>query len=277
MLSRQVSTRPEKIRAFFPQLVEMDAEFMVILEVCGLNDWLITDLRAWNCREIVLIHPEKPSRKKTDRRDARKLADLLWLNRERLGYVPPAAQRSLTNRTSIAGWYRLLRHSNGTSAVAVRECSVSEYHDVAPGPVPTCRCRAHDRWQKRRLAKRSGLVARALTGKELHRIKGLHSLEHVIHRSSNLASQHRHGSALAMLVLLARKELLSVLAVAGQSSRFFKIPEETPSDMLCHGLVVESLDDFSRFAGQDFGMLSGDPILDRVGAILLVANRPPGA
>jgi transposase len=32
----------------------------------------------------VLIHPEKPSKKKTDRRDAQKLADLLWLNRKRL-------------------------------------------------------------------------------------------------------------------------------------------------------------------------------------------------
>ena len=84
VLRRQVSTRPEKIEAFFQQLTEMDAEFMAILEVCGFNDWLIEVLRKWNCREIVLIHPEKPSKKKTDRRDAHKLADLLWLNRERL-------------------------------------------------------------------------------------------------------------------------------------------------------------------------------------------------
>ena len=84
VLRRQVSTRPEKIEAFFQQLTEMDAEFMAILEVCGFNDWLIDTLRKQNCREIVLIHPEKPSKKKTDRRDAQKLADLLWLNRERL-------------------------------------------------------------------------------------------------------------------------------------------------------------------------------------------------
>ena len=32
----------------------------------------------------MLIHPEKPSKKKTDRRDAQKLADLLWINRQRL-------------------------------------------------------------------------------------------------------------------------------------------------------------------------------------------------
>lgn len=84
VLSRQVSTRPEKIQAFFEQLTEMDSEFMAILEVCGFNDWLIAELRRWKCREVVLIHPERPSKKKTDRRDARNLADLLWLNRERL-------------------------------------------------------------------------------------------------------------------------------------------------------------------------------------------------
>ena len=84
VLSRQVSTRPEKIEAFFQQLTGMDSEFMAILEVCGFNDWLIEELRKWNCQEIVLIHPDRPSKRKTDRRDARKLADLLWLNRERL-------------------------------------------------------------------------------------------------------------------------------------------------------------------------------------------------
>jgi transposase len=84
VLRRQVSTRPEKIEAFFQQLTEMDTQFMAILEVCGFNDWLIEVLRKWNCQEIVLIHPERPSKKKTDRRDAQKLADLLWLNRERL-------------------------------------------------------------------------------------------------------------------------------------------------------------------------------------------------
>jgi transposase len=84
VLRRQVSTRPEKIEAFFQQLTQMDTQFMAILEVCGFNDWLIEGLRKWNCRETVLIHPQRPSRKKTDRRDAYKLADLLWLNRDRL-------------------------------------------------------------------------------------------------------------------------------------------------------------------------------------------------
>ena len=89
VLHRQVSTRREKIEAFFQQLVDLDPEFMSILEVCGFNDWLITELHKWKCREIVLIHPEKPSKKKTDHRDARKLGDLLWLNRERLAAGEP--------------------------------------------------------------------------------------------------------------------------------------------------------------------------------------------
>ena len=84
VLRRQVSTRSEKIEAFFQQITALDSDFMAILEVCGFNDWLMDTLRQWKCREIVLIHPEKPSKKKTDRRDAQKLADLLWLNRERL-------------------------------------------------------------------------------------------------------------------------------------------------------------------------------------------------
>jgi transposase len=84
VLRRQVSTHPEKMEAFFQQLIAMDTEFMAILEVCGFNDWLIEHLRKWDCREIVLVHPEKPAKKKTDRRDAHKLADLLWINRERL-------------------------------------------------------------------------------------------------------------------------------------------------------------------------------------------------
>ena len=56
-----MSTRPDKIEVFFDQLTELDLEFMAILEVCGFNDWLIEEPRKWKCREIVLIHPEKPS------------------------------------------------------------------------------------------------------------------------------------------------------------------------------------------------------------------------
>lgn len=84
IVRRQVSTRPAKVKAFFDDLQEQDPDFMAIVEVCGFNDWLIALLQERGCREIVLIHPEKTSKKKTDRRDANKLGELLWLNRQRL-------------------------------------------------------------------------------------------------------------------------------------------------------------------------------------------------
>jgi len=84
LLRRQVSTRPTKIKEFFDDLLERDVEFMAILEVCGFNDWLIDELKRRQCRDVVLIHPDKTSKKKTDRRDANKLCELLWLNRDRL-------------------------------------------------------------------------------------------------------------------------------------------------------------------------------------------------
>ena len=53
---RQVSTRPEKTRAFLNELRRQSGEegFMAILEVCGFNDWLIVLLEEYGCREIVL-------------------------------------------------------------------------------------------------------------------------------------------------------------------------------------------------------------------------------
>ena len=84
VLRRQVSTRPEKIEAFFGQLTEMDAEFMAILEVCGFNDWLIRMLRDYRCQKVILIQPDDRKKRKTDRRDAAALSELLWVNRTRL-------------------------------------------------------------------------------------------------------------------------------------------------------------------------------------------------
>ncbi len=49
--ARQVSTRPEKIQAFFAKLTReriRDGEsFIAVVEVCGFNDWLIRLLRDW--------------------------------------------------------------------------------------------------------------------------------------------------------------------------------------------------------------------------------------
>lgn len=50
---RQVSTRPEKTRAFLDDLRAQAGEdgFMAVLEVCGFNDWLIKLLEEYGCRE----------------------------------------------------------------------------------------------------------------------------------------------------------------------------------------------------------------------------------
>jgi transposase len=89
ILQRQVSTRPEKTRAFLDDIRRQSGEdgFMAVLEVCGFNDWLLALLPEFGCREVVLIHPDKRSRRKTDRRDAGKLSELLWLNGERLKHA----------------------------------------------------------------------------------------------------------------------------------------------------------------------------------------------
>ena len=87
ILRRQVSTKWSEVREFFARLSAESRKtggFLAIVEVCGFNDWLLTMLDQYGCREIVLIQPEKRSRKKTDRRDAGKLSEQLWMNRQRL-------------------------------------------------------------------------------------------------------------------------------------------------------------------------------------------------
>jgi transposase len=54
------------------------------MEVCGFNDWLIERLPRWGCKEVIVVQPEERLRQKTDRRDANRLSELLWINRQRL-------------------------------------------------------------------------------------------------------------------------------------------------------------------------------------------------
>jgi transposase len=88
VLARQVSTHPEKIQAFFQQLtrdrLKTDDEFIAVLEVCGFNDWLIRMLQDYRCHRVILIQPDDRKKRKTDRRDAAALSELLWVNRGRL-------------------------------------------------------------------------------------------------------------------------------------------------------------------------------------------------
>ena len=87
VLRRQVSTEPVRARCFLDEVQVAAGErgaFAVALEVCGFNDWLIALLQEYECRHLVLIHPDKRAKRKTDRRDAHALSELLWVNRERL-------------------------------------------------------------------------------------------------------------------------------------------------------------------------------------------------
>jgi hypothetical protein len=91
--ARQVSTQPEKISAFFQQLtrerLRNGESFVAVLEVCGFNDWLIRMLQDYRCHKVILIQPDDRKKRKTDRRDAAALSELLWVNRDRLLHGKP--------------------------------------------------------------------------------------------------------------------------------------------------------------------------------------------
>ena len=110
---RQVSTEWPRVRRYFAELAARAAPaggWMVIVEVCGFNDWLLRLLADYGAGEQVVVQPQRRSRQKTDRRDANQLGELLWTNRGRLATgdrlqnirrieVPPAevaADRQLT-------------------------------------------------------------------------------------------------------------------------------------------------------------------------------------
>jgi transposase len=98
--------------------------YWALLEVCGFHDWLVQRLHAdADCREVVLIQPVQTSRKKTDRRDANRLSELLWVNRQRVAsgekiqgarrvYIPTEAERQDRQQTALR--YRLGRRRTQT-------------------------------------------------------------------------------------------------------------------------------------------------------------------
>ncbi|WP_437194459.1 IS110 family transposase [Planctomicrobium sp. SH527] len=82
VLARQVSTQPEKILEFFDQLtrrcVQLEQQFIAVVELCGCKDWLFRMLRDYRCHKVIFIQPKERKRCKTDRRDAAALSELLW-------------------------------------------------------------------------------------------------------------------------------------------------------------------------------------------------------
>lgn len=84
----KVSTRMEDADEFL-ESVKAEAEaqggYRAIVEECGFTHWLVQRLEMHGCDVIVVVQPLKRARQKTDKRDAAKLAELLWLNRDRVG------------------------------------------------------------------------------------------------------------------------------------------------------------------------------------------------
>lgn len=98
VLKRQVSTEWEKVRAFFAGLAEKarpEGGFLAVLEVCGMNPWLLKMLDEYGCRETVVLQPTERAKQKTDRRDAGNLSHLLWVHRLQFleGGHPQGARR----------------------------------------------------------------------------------------------------------------------------------------------------------------------------------------
>lgn len=86
-LRRQVRTRWEELDRFVEGLRERATPhggYVAVVEVCGFNDWLIERLSQWGCRRVYVISAPDRVRQKTDRRDAAKLSELLWINRDRI-------------------------------------------------------------------------------------------------------------------------------------------------------------------------------------------------
>jgi transposase len=123
---RQVSTEPDKIRAFLQELQQRsaaDGGFMALVEVCGFHDWLLRLLVEVGCRRIILIQPEKHSKKKTDRRDAHALSELLWVSRQRVAagdkiqgvrQVQIVSEEELSDRRLTSARHRLGRQRTRT-------------------------------------------------------------------------------------------------------------------------------------------------------------------
>lgn len=83
---KQVGTRGDAVSEFLTQLSERSGAdgYAAIVEVCGFNDWLLDLLPRRGCRHVVLVQPRQSSKRKTDRRDANQLCEILWVNRHRL-------------------------------------------------------------------------------------------------------------------------------------------------------------------------------------------------
>ncbi len=87
VLRKQVSTKWVEIDRFLESLRERarpEGGYWAVMEVCGFHDWLLKRLGQWGCSRACVIAAPPRVRNKTDRRDAAKLSELLWINRQRM-------------------------------------------------------------------------------------------------------------------------------------------------------------------------------------------------
>jgi transposase len=94
VMHRQVSTEWGPLKKFLGEvreLAEPQGGYVTIVEVCGFNDYLLETLKEYGVQRAIVVQPEKRDSRKTDRRDARRLRELLWVNRERLMQYKRAA------------------------------------------------------------------------------------------------------------------------------------------------------------------------------------------
>lgn len=127
VLRRQVSTKWEKAREFFERLRAEAAPhggFMAIVEVCGFEDWMLKMLAEYGCVRTVLVQTKERAKRKTDRIDAGKLSELLWINRFRLAagerlqqvrQIDPPSAEDLAVRQLTALRMRLARDRTRTT------------------------------------------------------------------------------------------------------------------------------------------------------------------
>lgn len=127
VLRRQVSTQWEKIDRFLEALRSRGEDhggYVAVVEVCGFNGWLIERLERWGCKRVYVIKAPDRTRQKTDRRDAAKLSELLWINRDRIAAGQPLVHVSVVYQPTPDQLYDRqlthLRHRLGQALTRIK-------------------------------------------------------------------------------------------------------------------------------------------------------------
>jgi transposase len=231
VLRRQVSTRWEKVRAFFSEIRDLAAEdggYLAVVEVCGFNHWLIALLGEHGCRETIVVQPEEQSKHKTDRRDASQLSEVLWVNRARLRQGLPArglrriqlpgaeaqADRRLTSLRHNAG-RELTRTINRIKAVLRRHNLEQEC------PTKGIQTKAATKWL---WTLKLSAVERIELDEQLHRAGLLR--EQVQHLQLEIAARFERNTAARLLSTIPGAACYSALGLASRVGdvRRFKHP-----------------------------------------------------